>query len=136
MTLDITQVYRQVEEMAGEMKNHRADYGRRLATATEVLKTAATEQEVLRHKIERAHTSWLLAGLREDIGLHKAPSPLPSDFCVVGCDGSHIDVDRHHSERLFLFNMGVIYLRYGGSPDAEFISSPTLYYGEERQNIR
>lgn len=136
MTLDITQVYRQVEEMAGEMKNHRADYGRRLATATEVLKSAATEQEVLRHKIERAHTSWLLAGLREDIGLHKAPSPLPSDFCVVGCDGSHIDVDRHHSERLFLFNMGVIYLRYGGSPDAEFISSPTLYYGEERQNIR
>ena len=136
MTLDITQVYQQIEAMAGEMRSQQTDYGQRLARSVEVLKSAAAIQETLQHKAEKAHTSWLLAGLKEDIGSHKAPAPLPSDFCVVGCDGSHIDVDRHHSERLFLFNMGVVYLCYGSSPEAEFISSPTLYFGDEQQNIR
>jgi hypothetical protein len=136
MTLDITQVYGQIESMAGEMRSHRAGYAQRLAKSVETLKSAVASQEKLSHKIETSHTSWLLAGLKEGIGLHKVPAPLPADFCVVGSDGSHIDVDRHHSERLFLLNMGVIYLQYGSNPDAEFISSPTLYFGDEMLNIR
>lgn len=136
MTLDITRVYGQIEAMAGEMRSNRAGYTLRLATAVETLITASPAQEALKRKIDTSHTSWLLADIKEDIGTHKVPASLPADFCVVGSDGSHIDVDRHHSERLFLLNMGVIYLRYGSHPDAEFISSPTLYFGPEMQYIR
>jgi len=136
MTLDITRVYGQIEAMSGEMRSQRAGYTQRLAKSVDVLKSAASAQDALKRKIESSRTSWLLAGLKEDIGSHKPPAPLPADFCVVGSDGSHIDVDRHHSERLFLLNMGVIYLQYGSNPDAEFISSPTLYFGPEMQNIR
>lgn len=136
MTLDITRVYGQIEAMAGEMRSHQAGYMQRLERAVATLKSAADSQDALKQKLETSRTSWLLAGLKDDIGLHKSPSSLPADFCVVGSDGSHIDVDRHHSERLFLLNMGVIYLQYGSSPDAEFISEPTLYFGDEMQNIR
>ncbi len=136
MTLDITQVYGQIEAMAGEMRSHRAGYRQQLARCVEALESAASAQEALQRKIEKSHTSWLLAGLKEGMGTHKSPSALPEDFCVVGSDGSHIDVDRHHSERLFLLNIGVIYLQYGSNPDAEFISTPTLYFGDEMQNIR
>ena len=136
MTLDISQVYGQVEAMAGDLKASQADYGRRLDIALDTLKTAGPAQAELKKKIDNARTTWLVAGLKEDIGLKRPAAKCPGDYAVVASDGSHIDVDRHHSVRLFLLNVGLVYLQYGSSPDAEFSTLPELYFGEERLWIR
>ena len=34
--------------------------------------------------------------------------PAPADFTVIATDGSHIDVDRHHSTRCYLINIGAV----------------------------
>ncbi len=77
-----------------------------------------------------------MAGLKEDIKLHKAHAALPGRFIVVASDGSHIDVDRHHSPRLFLLNIGLVEFQYGDQPDAELTTIPTVYFGDEMQTIR
>ena len=136
MTLDISQVYGQVEAMAGDLKSRQADYVRRLDVALNTLKTAGSTQDKLKKKIDNARTTWLVAGLREDIGLKQPADKCPDDYVVVASDGSNIDVDRHHSVRLFLLNIGLVYLQYGSSPDAEFTTLPMLYFGEERLFIR
>jgi len=136
MTLDITQVYSQIEVMAGDLKSQQAEYSRKLNLALKTLKSAGPDQEKLKQKMEKAKTTWLIAGMKEDIALHKTAVKCPQDFAVVASDGSHIDVDRHHSARLFLLNIGLVYVRYGTSPDAEFTSVPTLYFGAEMQTIR
>ena len=52
MTLDITQVYGQIEAMAGEMRSHQAGYAQRLARAVETLKSAVASQDALKQKVE------------------------------------------------------------------------------------
>jgi len=136
MTLDISQVYGQVEAMAGDIKSRQADYGRSLDVALNTLKAAVSSQDKLKKKIDNARTTWLVAGLKEAIGLKQPAGKCPDDYAVVAGDGSQIDVDRHHSVRLFLLNIGLVYLQYGSSPDAEFTTLPTLYFGDERLWIR
>ncbi|MGA2367841.1 MAG: DNA double-strand break repair nuclease NurA [Dehalococcoidia bacterium] len=136
MTLDITQVYSQIEAMAGDLKSHQSEYAQKLDLALTTLKSIPTNQDKLKKKIEGARATWLVAGLKEDIRLHRAAAPCPDDFMVVASDGSHIDVDRHHSTRLFLLNIGLVELQYGNKPDAELLSLPTLYFGDEMQTIR
>lgn len=136
MTLDITQVYNQVEAMAGDIKSKQSDYAQRLENAVATLKSVPADQRKLNDRIENAKTTWLVAGLKEPIGLHAKPAPVPQEFTVVASDGSHIDVDRHHTPRLFLLNIGLVQIRYGEHPDAEFASIPTIYFGEEMQTIR
>jgi hypothetical protein len=136
MTLDITQVYSQIEAMAGYVKSHQPDYAHKLKQAITTLKSIAEDQEKLRNKIESARTTWLVAGLKENVTTSKKATPCPADFAVVASDGSHIDVDRHHSPRLFLLNIGLVYLQYGDQPDAEFSTFPIVYYGDDMQTIR
>jgi hypothetical protein len=136
MTLDITQVYSQIEAMAGDLKSHQADYAQQLDNALATLKSVPADQGALHNKIEAAKATFLVAGLKEKIGMHAPSVKLPPDFTVIASDGSHIDVDRHHSPRLFLLNIGLVYLQYGNQPDAEFTTIPTVYFGDEMQTIR
>jgi hypothetical protein len=136
MTLDITQVYNQVEAMAGDLKSNQSDYAQKLDNALATLKSVPADQEALNKKIETSKSTFLVAGLKEKIGKHATPVKLPQDFTVVASDGSHIDVDRHHTPRLFLLNIGLVLIQYGDQPDAEFTTIPTVYFGEEMQTIR
>jgi hypothetical protein len=136
MTLDITQVYSQIEAMAGDLKSHQSDYAQKLELALATLKSIPPQQDRLKKKIEDARATWLVAGLKEDVSLHRAAAPCPDDFMVVASDGSHIDVDRHQSTRLFLLNIGLVELQYGSKPDAQLSSLPTLYFGDEMLTIR
>ncbi len=45
-------------------------------------------------------------------------------------------MDRHHSPRLFLLNIGLVQIQYGDQPDAELTTIPTVYFGDEMQTIR
>ena len=136
MTLDITQVYSQIEAMAGDLKSHQSDYAQKLELALTTIKSIPAHQDRLKKKIEDARATWLVAGLKEDMSLHRAAVSRPDDFMVVASDGSHIDVDRHQSTRLFLLNIGLVELQYGSKPDAELLSLPTLYFGDEMQAVR
>jgi len=136
MTLDIAQLYGQIEAMAGDLKSRQADYILRLSSALDTLKSAALNHDRLKQKIEKAKATWLVAGLKENIDIHKAASPLPDDFVAVASDGSHVDVDRHQSARLFLLNIGLVQLQYGSKADALLLSIPSLYFGDEQLSIR
>ena len=122
--------------MAGDLKSNQSDYAQKLDNALATLKSVPADQEALSRKIETSKSTFLVAGLKEKIGKHAPPVKLPQDFTVVASDGSHIDVDRHHTPRLFLLNIGLVLIQYGDSPDAEFTTIPTVYFGEEMQTIR
>ena len=136
MTLDLVKVYNQVEAMAGELRSGQADYRLKLASAMDGLEKAAAEQEKLSRRIESARTTFLVAGLKEDLAQHIPAGSCPADFIVIASDGSHIDVDRHQSARLFLLNTGLVQLQYGDNSGAVLTSIPELYYGDERMALR
>jgi len=51
MTLDITQVYSQIEAMAGDLKSHQSDYAQKLELALTTLKSVPAHQDKLKKKI-------------------------------------------------------------------------------------
>ncbi|MCX8126856.1 MAG: DNA double-strand break repair nuclease NurA, partial [Dehalococcoidia bacterium] len=75
-------------------------------------------------------STWLAAGIIEDISIHTGPPAVPVDFTVIAADGSHIDVDRHYSTHCFLINIGLVKLSYGRRSGAYLSSSPFLYYDD------
>jgi hypothetical protein len=136
MPLDVNRIISQIDALVAEVKLRRGDFVKKLDLATNLMNSLDKNTADIVRKLEQARTTWLLAGIKGRINQSKKAGCLPADFCVIGSDGSHIDVDRHHSERLFVLNMAVIYLQYGSYPRAEFVSNPTLYFGDENLNIR
>lgn len=136
MTLDIAQVYGQIEAMATDVKARQADYGQKFDFALQTISIISDNQEQLDRKIQNARTTWLVAGLKEKIGVRRPLKTCPDNFIVVASDGSHIDVDRHQSAHLFLLNIGLVQLQYGNAPDACFLSIPSLYFSADELSIR
>ena len=77
MTLDITQVYNQIEAMAGDLKSNQADRAQKLENALATLKSVPTDQGNLKDKIESSKATFLVAGLKEDVKLHRPAGPMP-----------------------------------------------------------
>jgi hypothetical protein len=135
MSLDLNKVAAQIEGMAESLKAEQQDREGRLGHALEVLRLKSADVASLRKKIESSKTTWLVAGITNELsGSHK-PVPCPPDFAVVAVDGSHIDVDRHTSARCCLINIGSIVLHYGQKPDAVLCSEPILYASERDLTI-
>jgi len=128
MSLDLTQLVAQVEDLAASLKTREGERRARLVFALETLQSPAAELNHLARKIETSKATWLVAGLRERIDLRERASPCPENCIVLASDGSHIDVDRHHSARCFLINIGIAQLQYGRSPDACLSTLPLLYF--------
>ncbi|HEY96738.1 MAG TPA: DNA double-strand break repair nuclease NurA [Dehalococcoidia bacterium] len=131
MSLDLTKVASQVIAMISGLKDAREERRQRLQFALDTLNDRAINIEKLKKKIAASRTTWLVAELVE--GLDKrCPAPLnPADFTVIGSDGSHIDVDRHRSNRCYLINIGSAVITYGSRPDAVLSNSPRLYSNDE-----
>ncbi len=136
MPLDINRILGQIDTLAAEIKSRRVDFIKKIRLSTNLMDSLGKNPSEIVRKLEQSRTSWLVAGIKEGINQSKKAEYLPTDFCVMGSDGSHIDVDRHRSERLFLLNTAVINLQYGSNPQAEFISNPVLYFGDRNLNIR
>ena len=135
MSLDLGQVVAQIGEMAASLRAGERERGVKLNFALETLRSSDIELDKLRQKIETSRTTWLVAGIREKIDLCQPALSCPEDFVVLASDGSHIDVDRHHSARCFLINIGIAYLQYGKSPDAWLSNSPFLYFKDDEVAI-
>lgn len=136
MTLDIVQIYNQIEAMVADIKERQPEYEKKVGFALQLLSAASADRAGLERKLESARTTWLVAGLKEEIDLKLPAKSCPDNFRVFASDGSHIDIDRHQSVRLFLLNVGLVQLQYGNKPDANFSSTPALYFNEDQMSIR
>ncbi len=127
MSLDLTKTAAQVIAMVAGLKNRRAEQADHLRYALKTMGSPPVDLDALKKKIKNGKTRWPLMTIVD--GLHeKHPLPLcPPDFTVIATDGSHIDVDRHHSTHCLLLNIGSVVLTYGTKPDAQLTSLPHLY---------
>lgn len=127
LSLDLTRVASQVIAMISGLKDAREERQRRLQFARDTLSDPAIDIDRLKRKIAASRTTWLVAELVEGLDKRYPPSPVPGDFTVIGSDGSHIDVDRHRSNRCYLINIGAAVITYGSTPNAALANSPRLY---------
>lgn len=127
MSLDLTRVASQIISMVAGLRDGRAERRQKLRYAVDTLGDKSIDLEKLKRKIAASRTTWLVAELVEGIDNRYPAPPIPADFTVTGSDGSHIDVDRHHSTRCFLINLGSAMITYGSQPDALLDNSPRLY---------
>ena len=129
MSLDLTNVAAQVLAMISGLKNRRAEQENHLKYALKTIGSPPIDLDALKKKIKAGSgkTTWLVAGIENGLNERHTVPGGPADFTVLAADGSHIDVDRHHSTRCFLINIGSVALTYGSMPDAQLTSSPCLY---------
>ena len=127
MSLDLTTVAAQVIAMIAGLRDSRAEQEKRLRFALETLGSPAIDLDLLKKKIKAAKTTWLVAEIVDGLDQRYPLPPAPPDFTVIATDGSHIDVDRHHSTRCYLINIGSVAITYGSNPDAALSSAPRLY---------
>jgi hypothetical protein len=128
MSLDLSKLIDQIVDLANNMKSKEAGRQAKLEFALQTLKSSAADLDALKKRVEESKTTWLVPGLKESIDLRQTAPLCPDDFIVLASDGSHVDVDRHHSARCFLINIGTVKLRYGRDPDAELLNLPSLYF--------
>ena len=127
MSLDLTKVAAQIITMVSGLKDAREERQKRLRFALDTLTEPSIDLDKLKRKIAASRTTWLVVELVDELDKRYPPPPELADFTVIGSDGSHIDVDRHHSTRCFLINIGSAVISYGSRPDASLNSSPHLY---------
>ena len=131
MPLDLAQVVSQIKGLVARLKAGQKDKEEHLELALETLRSNAADIQPLKSKISASKTTWLVAGLIDELDQqHEAP-PCPQNFTVLATDGSHIDVDRHSSVPCCLINTGSAVLHYGESPDASLFSEATIVAGDE-----
>lgn len=136
MALDLTRTAIQIDDMATALKASHADKAARLQSALAAARSF--DPTSYRWKREQPGTdlNWIVPEISERLNSSFEPPPLPDDFCVVGVDGSHIDVSRHIPAHCYLINIGGMSLRYGVHADAQVFSAPSLYAGEDELVIR
>lgn len=127
MSLDLTKLASQVITMISRLKDTREERRQRLQFALDTLNDRAIDIDRLKKKIAASRTTWLVAELVEGLNKHYPAPAAPDDFTAVGSDGSHIDVDRHHTNRCYLINIGMAAITYGSRPDAVLSNYPQLY---------
>ena len=129
MSLDLSKVASQIDGMAANLKAGSQERHQHLQQALATAGDPSIDLEKLKKKIadSKGKTSWLVAELVDGFSNHYPVPPLPHEFNVIASDGSQIDVDRHHSARCYLINIGSVTLNYSSSPDASLESSPRLY---------
>jgi hypothetical protein len=117
--------------MISGLRDAREERRQRLRFALGTLGNQSIDIDKLKKKIAASRTTWLVAELVEGLDKRYPAPPAPADFTVIGSDGSHIDVDRHRSNRCYLINIGSAVITYGSRPDAVLSNSPHLYSDDE-----
>jgi hypothetical protein len=131
MSLDLDRIASQVEKMTAHIDAGDAERQKHLAKALSVLCDNSINLDDLKNKIAAGKTSWMPAEPVESLSNKYSPGQPPENFSIVATDGSQIDVDRHHSARYFLINIGSVHLMYGDGADAILESTPQLYFDKK-----
>jgi hypothetical protein len=130
MALDLTRIAAQVEGMVARLKASSEQLQQKLRKALDTL-GQATDLDLLKRKVARGKTSWLVADPVDGLDQRYAAQPTPAEFSVAASDGSQIDVDRHQQARYYLINIGCAVLGYGSNPEAALDSYPRLCSDDE-----
>ena len=136
MALDLTRTAVQIDDMATALRAGHADKAARIRNALSAARSFDPTLYIGKREQPGADLNWIAPEIPERLDSSFAPPPLPDDFCVVGVDGSHIDVSRHIPARCYLINIGGMSLRYGDNSGAQAFSAPSLYAGEDELVIR
>ena len=136
MALDLTRTAVQIDDMAAALRAGRADKGLRLASALAAARKFSPAEYMAKRTQPGTELNFATPDVHERVDAAYSPPPLPEDYCVVGVDGSHIDVSRHIPAHCYLINIGGMSLRYGGMPGASAFSEPRLYANEDELVIR
>ena len=136
MALDLTRTAIQIDDMAAALRRGSVDRSTRLGSALAAATAFDPAMYIAKREQPGADLNWMVPEVRERMNSSYSPPPLPEDFCVVGVDGSHIDVSRHIPAHCYLINIGGILLRYGGEPGAQVFSAPRLYADADELVIR
>ena len=136
MALDLTRTAIQIDDMAAALRAGHADRGLRLSSALDAARSFDPTEYTTKRAQPGTDLNWIAPEIYDRLDVSYSPPPLPYDFCVVGVDGSHIDVSRHIPAHCYLINIGGILLRYGSKPGAQVFSSPRLYANEDELVIR
>jgi hypothetical protein len=135
LSLDLNKVVPQIGEMIARVKDGADDRKQREARAISLLHELSGKAEELKKKIDNSDTTWLVAGVEDEVDRKYPPQALPPDFAVLAADGSHIEVDRHQAVRCFLLNISRVVLKYGSHPDATLESVPAVYSKEQEMTL-
>lgn len=136
MALDLTRTAMQIDDMATALKASHADKAARIRNTLSAAQSFDPTLYIGKREQPGTALNWIVPEIHERLDSSYSPPPLPDDFCVVGVDGSHIDVSRHIPAHCYLINIGGMTLRYGGNPDAQVFNTPSLYAGEDELVIR
>jgi hypothetical protein len=135
LSLDLTKIATQVEEMTARLKADSEHRQKHLQQALNIISDKAIDLDGLKKKIALSKTTWLVADLVDGLDTHYKPPQPPAEFTIIATDGSHIDIDRHQSTRCYLINIGSVMLSYGTNPSAILDSLPRLYSADEELTI-
>ena len=136
MALDLTQTAMQIDDMATALKAGNAGKGARLRRAFEAAGAFNPEEYAAKLSQPGTELNWNVPQVNECLDSSYSPPLLPDDYCVVGVDGSHIDVSRHIPAHCYLINIGGMALRYGSNPGAQEFSAPRLYAEDDELVIQ
>jgi len=135
MSLDLNKVAGSIESMANELAIENSKRVDALNTAIDKFEKPG-DINALKHRLDQAKTSWLLAEIPGSLNCRFDPPPLPADHSVLATDGSQIDIDRHHPARCCLINIGSVMLQYGRNHGSFLESEPTLFSKTEELALK
>ena len=125
MALDLGSTFLQLDEVGEQLAGVRNDRYQRLQRFVDKTADVDVQTAVNKTSFDRDRP-FLAAEVQDRLLGGYGPVDLPSDWCVVAVDGSHIDVDRHLPVPTYLINLGGCTLTYGAHADAALFSQPDL----------
>ncbi len=125
MALDLGSTFLQLDEVGERLGRFRDDRRQRLQRFVDEAAGVDVQAAIDKTAFDRERP-FLAAQVQDRLIGGYGPGVLPSDWCVVAVDGSHIDVDRHLPVATYLINLGGCTLTYGAEPEANFFNQPDL----------
>lgn len=134
MTLELSKITQQVDEMGQELAGRATRQRRALPPARELLHVYAHRQEELRQVAESEHGQRLRCASPGDEPLDGARvvPKLSEHMTVIAADGSQIYPDQHGVAFYFLINVGSIVFRHGSGQAPLVATVPRLFYAEDQ----
>ena len=134
MTLELTKVTAQIEEMGRVLADRWQRHNRVLPAARELLHLYARDQE------ELCTVAASEAGQRlrcaspgdEPLDVPLPAPPMPTQATLIAADGSQIYPDRHGPVFYYAINIGSIVFRHGSGQAPTASTDPRLFYTEEK----
>ena len=136
MALDLNRTAVQIDNMAAALSAGTADRSLRLASALDAAQSFDPAAYATRLAQPGTELNWSVPQVHERVDASYVAPPVPEEHCVVGVDGSHIDVSRHIPAHCYLINIGGMSLRYGNEPGADVFCTPRLYASQDELVIR